>query len=571
MWQKDLTDYEYIEGAADDQTSLIFDSLNKDIVSVPADELDTFDFSKHMITYSGNNDDRLATVSRSIGDDDNSKTGGRASLLPQNFEDEINISFNETNEITGSDDITTFSPLVGGDDALSSLINLETEDFSDYNGEKGGRSSYRGRVIALGDWIKMGGTILDKDIESEITPIEFSSSEESEENILLSGSSEIEITLDDDNDDRLTTIRSIGDDDDIEIEFQGSAEEVEEDPSPMLHLPSKKNEGEELTQLKKIIPAAITECSITRTKIDPSFKGVCSSDETVKKIASVFDVSKENSPKEILEAAKKETSCSNEICVLRSKKVIEKVGDHKITKEIASNFKLNGPVDITLLSNINIDDAILNQWMDAFPDFFNMGFTMSDFDLKQIRHDDVFNIKNLEPDRTGNGLGSVSIVNILNPTSKFKTAASVLNTDVHSGAGKHWMAMFIDARKKEITIEFFNSSGNVPQINFKSWMSAAATLLTSSFPGKTVKEVIVTRMMHQHSQTECGVYALFYIWARLNGIPYESFKNSRVPDELMLEFRQHLFSGGIFKAGEQWNFDKYKRLVKVKWESGFSY
>ena len=571
MWQKDLTDYEYIEGAADDQTSLIFDSLNKDIVSVPADELDTFDFSKHMINYSGNNDD-------------NSKTGGRASLLSQNFEDEINISFNETSggnarsaiieakpgdaSFTGSeavieakpgdDHLATVSRSIGGDD-ISSLINLETEDFSDYNGEKGGRSSYRGRVIALGDWIKMGGSILDKDIESEITPIEFSSDEESEENILLSGSSEIEITLDDD------------DSDDIEIEFQGSGEEVEEDPSPMLHLPSKKNEGEELTQLKKIIPAAITECSITRTKIDPSFKGVCSSDETVKKIASVFDVSKENSPKEILEAAKKETSCSNEICVLRSKKVIEKVGDHKITKEIASNFKLNGPVDITLLSNINIDDAILNQWMDAFPDFFNMGFTMSDFDLKQIRHDDVFNIKNLEPDRTGNGLGSVSIVNILNPTSKFKTAASVLNTDVHSGAGKHWMAMFIDARKKEITIEFFNSSGNVPQINFKSWMSAAATLLTSSFPGKTVKEVIVTRMMHQHSQTECGVYALFYIWARLNGIPYESFKNSRVPDELMLEFRQHLFSGGIFKAGEQWNFDKYKRLVKVKWESGFSY
>jgi hypothetical protein len=51
----------------------------------------------------------------------------------------------------------------------------------------------------------------------------------------------------------------------------------------------------------------------------------------------------------------------------------------------------------------------------------------------------------------------------------------------------------------------------------------------------------VTDVRHQDSQTECGLYILFYIRARLEGRPCAEFARSRIPDAAMAEFRSHVF------------------------------
>ena len=56
-----------------------------------------------------------------------------------------------------------------------------------------------------------------------------------------------------------------------------------------------------------------------------------------------------------------------------------------------------------------------------------------------------------------------------------------------------------------------------------------------------VVTVPVTDMDHQESQTECGLYALYYIRRRLEGVPYAFFFEQLVPDAAMTAFRAHVF------------------------------
>ena len=55
-------------------------------------------------------------------------------------------------------------------------------------------------------------------------------------------------------------------------------------------------------------------------------------------------------------------------------------------------------------------------------------------------------------------------------------------------------------------------------------------------------EPIIILSPHQKQHSECGVYALYYIWARLHGIPYTEFNDDYIiPDEDMIKFRKFLF------------------------------
>jgi hypothetical protein len=132
--------------------------------------------------------------------------------------------------------------------------------------------------------------------------------------------------------------------------------------------------------------------------------------------------------------------------------------------------------------------------------------------------------------------------------------ACVMNTDVSSGSGQHWICMFIDFRNDPITIEFFDSAGDLPQNSFKSAMekfkddilnfveySKYQYLINADGACKSVKTIYSSDFQHQYSTTECGVYALFYIRARMTGTPVDYFLKNKIPDERMLELRKLLF------------------------------
>jgi hypothetical protein len=92
-----------------------------------------------------------------------------------------------------------------------------------------------------------------------------------------------------------------------------------------------------------------------------------------------------------------------------------------------------------------------------------------------------------------------------------------------------------------MTVEFFNSSGNQPQPEYAKWLDKVRDEL-SNLDGVNPTIIKVCKWRHQHSRSECGVYALFYIYARLRGVPPSFFQDAPVPDQYMFEFRRHLYA-----------------------------
>jgi hypothetical protein len=125
------------------------------------------------------------------------------------------------------------------------------------------------------------------------------------------------------------------------------------------------------------------------------------------------------------------------------------------------------------------------------------------------------------------------------------------------------MALFADARNSDRwTVEFFNSSGNAPAPEWVSWLvktKAGMELILDREKKKIPVEIMkVSSIRHQQSRSECGLYSLFYIWARLHNIPPEYFMENPIPDQLMFEFRQHLFEDPKRKTVKKFDWTAYR-------------
>ncbi|QKE50496.1 cysteine protease [Faustovirus] len=302
---------------------------------------------------------------------------------------------------------------------------------------------------------------------------------------------------------------------------------------------------------QELIPEVITECSIV-----VSDKPVCSSEETIREIKQTFDINL-NDYVEVVNAAKEATGCETEKCV------VEKVNTANANNDLEIRFKVEGPTGTNLLSNNNID-GVLHQFAAFWPDFYAYNFNMADYDKYSFDADKGVVIN--RPD----SLATVSLVD-LHKTGK-RCAACVINSDNYHGRGKHWMALFADWRNPQrITIEFFNSSGNAPAYTWVKWMMKARVELETipELAGARIDLINVAKIKHQKSRHECGVYSVFYIYARLNGVPVEYFGTARITDEMMFEFRQHIFDSdkGAAKSGpRKFDLAEFKRNNTIRWE-----
>lgn len=237
--------------------------------------------------------------------------------------------------------------------------------------------------------------------------------------------------------------------------------------------------------------------------------------------------------------------CSSESCVLVKLRQRRLVSEQDIRAEFARRFKPAGPRDSrALLSNSNID-GVLRRWADEFPDFCPCPFAMADFET----NGDAFaqaDPAQLRLDGEARG-------------APCRTFACVHNTDVSSGPGIHWVAVFVDMRPEpagpgQWSVEYFNSAGRPPARPIVRWMERVRAQLVAAraqlsagkeLPAEAgkVETRAVTSVAHQKSQTECGPYALYYIRRRLEGAPIDEFADPlrRVSDAAMEEFRRHLF------------------------------
>lgn len=247
-----------------------------------------------------------------------------------------------------------------------------------------------------------------------------------------------------------------------------------------------------------------SECS----DLAPGVAGTCLSKESVFVLEEYLNV--EDIGAYVKEAAG-QYGCDTEKCVIQQ--LERRKPNRQLRRDLDLNYKQKGPRSTTaLLSNIDID-ATLTAWTRAFPRFTFTPFAMIDFD------------------KHGHPLASLDLVRV---SKKHECWACVLNTDVQSGPGEHWVCLFADFRGDTPIVEYFNSTGNPPPREVTAWLGTQQA--------KGVRTRIANRRAHQRYNTECGVYVLYYIRSRLEGQPVEYFTTHRVSDAEMVEFRKHLFA-----------------------------
>jgi hypothetical protein len=192
----------------------------------------------------------------------------------------------------------------------------------------------------------------------------------------------------------------------------------------------------------------------------------------------------------------------------------------------------------TWLTNFDIEN-VLNQYEKAYPTFRFIGPSPIDYDTRPNRSDCVCNnLCNFSVDE-----------NLKNGKTKI---GIVFNLDPHNKSGSHWVAMFIDLEDKFLF--YFNSTGENIQPLLKKFKN---TVIEQGVKRLGKMDYHVNTYEHQRSNTECGMYCLYFIITcllRETDILKEDseqrmttaelvqyFTKERIPDKVVEEYREELF------------------------------
>ena len=119
---------------------------------------------------------------------------------------------------------------------------------------------------------------------------------------------------------------------------------------------------------------------------------------------------------------------------------------------------------------------------------------------------------------------------------KVKSVGIVFNTDPHNKPGQHWMSMFIDLKKNEIN--YFDSS---PKILLPEIKNLIATIERQGKKINIEFTVNINTVRHQMSNTECGVYSIYFLTESLKGRSFDNIVNNIIKDNEMREKRKVYF------------------------------
>jgi hypothetical protein len=172
-------------------------------------------------------------------------------------------------------------------------------------------------------------------------------------------------------------------------------------------------------------------------------------------------------------------------------------------------------------------ESVMKQYEDAFPDFEFMGPYPIDFAAP-------------DPYITRVGGGKKCLINevcelrvqeaLKNGT---KYIGIIYNLDPHFKSGSHWVASFLDIPKHRAY--YFDSYGMYPpkQIaTFMKWLTTQDPRIKLQYNGRRF----------QHSNTECGMYSLYFVIRMLAGDNFRAFTRQSPPDSEMLKLRHWIFS-----------------------------
>jgi hypothetical protein len=215
--------------------------------------------------------------------------------------------------------------------------------------------------------------------------------------------------------------------------------------------------------------------------------------------------------------------CTNESCWLN---VLGHENKDKIKKITFSPKKPDSwnknPTE--WLSNFDID-YVMDQYEHYFPEFKFIGPTPIDFDAVLSDNQCVWE-----------ELCKFNLNEYMNKGIKY--IGICFNLDNHDQPGSHWVTSFIDIPNKQIY--YFDSNGDPSPKEVKKLVLRVMQQGNSNNIKFKFQEN--SPFVHQKSNTECGMYSLYFIIYMLLYRNFKIFKTHRIPDDEMKYLRTILFN-----------------------------
>ena len=281
-------------------------------------------------------------------------------------------------------------------------------------------------------------------------------------------------------------------------------------------------------------------------------KDTCFTPDILLKIKSDYnhthrdDPIQETDPQKIIkELRQRLSSCEKEDCWLRQlndDKLRKRIYDYVFAPKHPKEWKYN-PNE--WLSNYDIFN-VLTQYEDKYPEFEFIGPSFIDFDAP-INHTSKC---------VTDELCQFSLKSHLE--KKHRKIAVIFNLDKHTGPGTHWVSLFIDLDKNKPFIFYFDSAGDKipPEImRLVKRIKQQGKHLNKPIRFKFYENYPMT---HQYSNTECGMYSLFFVITLLVGSPDSAeagagkkggtfdkirfFRRHRIPDKFAENLRWKYFN-----------------------------
>lgn len=220
-------------------------------------------------------------------------------------------------------------------------------------------------------------------------------------------------------------------------------------------------------------------------------------------------------------------SCSNEMCWLNNT-INDNVVKNKLKKKLFApyspySWKKNKN---EWLSSVDIND-VMRQYEETYPQFKFFGPSPIDFDTMEYKNQCVW--------------PEICHLDIADMKKQNKTKLGfIFNTDDHTKGGSHWIAMFVDLEKKFCF--YFDSNG----IEAPKEIDALMKKIYNQCKEKCEMNIKLDSnhpLVHQCTDTECGMYCLYFIVSLLkNKHNFHYFKKKRIPDKHVENFRQIYFN-----------------------------
>jgi hypothetical protein len=196
---------------------------------------------------------------------------------------------------------------------------------------------------------------------------------------------------------------------------------------------------------------------------------------------------------------------------------------HLLSRPKAPDSWVSNPMD--WLSSIDIEN-VEKQYQKLFKTYKFLGCIPIDFDLKS---------------KTGKCLvDALCSIKLKELVDEGKTQIGIVfNTDIHTGPGQHWIAVFCDISPElEVSrVTYFDSYSKKPEKEIQRLMKRWRDEWKELHPEEKTMLTTYNKTRHQFKDSECGMYCLYFHYCCLLGIPMDT----KIPDDVINIFRKLLF------------------------------